>query len=118
MSVVITLDPDAAEPPFEQIRAAFAHRIESGGLAPGARRPAARRPAHDLSGAPDPVARARRALAEAGLLETRGRAGSFVPGAGVDREARAAAAAYVDRVRALGLDPAEAVRLVRRALEQ
>jgi DNA-binding transcriptional regulator YhcF (GntR family) len=117
MSVVITVDPHAAEPPFEQIRASFERRIASGELAAGVRIPTVRRLADDLGVAANTVARAYRELEQAGLIETRGRAGSFVAGAGVDREARAAAAAYAERVRALGLDPDEAVRLVRQALQ-
>jgi DNA-binding transcriptional regulator YhcF (GntR family) len=114
---VITLDPQAAEPPFEQIRDRFAEQIESGTLAAGVRLPTVRRLAGDLGVAANTVARAYRELEQAGLIETRGRAGSFVAGAGVEREARAAAAAYAERMRALGIDPEEALRLVRRALD-
>ncbi|MDH2415837.1 GntR family transcriptional regulator [Nocardioides sp. CER19] len=114
---MITVDPLGTEPPFEQIRASYAQRIETGELAAGVRLPTVRRLADDLGVAANTVARAYRELEQAGLIETRGRAGSFVAGAGVDREARAAAAAYAERVRALGLDTEEAVRLVRRALQ-
>lgn len=114
---MITLDPHAAEPPFEQIRERFAEQIEDGRLAAGTRLPTVRRLAEDLGVAANTVARAYRELEQARLIETRGRAGSFVAGAGVEREARAAAAAYAERVRGLGLTAAEAVRLVRQALE-
>ena len=50
------------------------------------------------------------------MVETRGRAGSFVAGAGVESQARAAAAAYVDRAR-LGLGREEALTLVARLLD-
>ena len=49
------------------------------------------------------------------MIETRGRAGSVVTGGGVDRAAREAAHAYAERLRALGLDEAAGVRLLRRA---
>lgn len=117
MSVVITLDPGAAEPPYEQIRATLARRIESGELAAGAKLPTVRSLAVDLGVAANTVARAYRELEQAGLIQTRGRGGSFVAGAGVEQEARAAAAAYAERVRALGLTADEALGLVRRALD-
>jgi DNA-binding transcriptional regulator YhcF (GntR family) len=117
MSLVITLDPQSPEPPFQQVRAAFERRIESGELTAGARLPTVRRLADDLGLAANTVARAYRELEQAGLIETRGRAGSFVSGAGVERDARAAAAAYAERVRSLGIDADEAIRLVRRALQ-
>lgn len=115
---VITVDPHASEPPFEQIRAQFAARIESGDLAAGAKLPTVRRLADDLGVAANTVARAYRELEQAALIETRGRAGSFVAGAGVERAARAAAASYADRMRALGIGASEALELARRALEQ
>ena len=114
---MITIDPNAPEPPFEQVRDRFAEQIESGALRPGVRLPTVRGLADDLGIAPNTVARAYRELEHAGLIETRGRAGSFVAGAGVEREARAAAAAYVERVRALGFEDDEALRLVQRALD-
>ena len=113
---VITVDPQASQPPFEQIRARIAEQIADGTLAAGVRLPTVRHLAEDLDVAANTVARAYRELEQAGLIETRGRAGSFVAGAGVEREARAAAAAYAERVRALGLSADEAVELVRRAL--
>jgi DNA-binding transcriptional regulator YhcF (GntR family) len=114
---VITVDANAPEPPFEQIRARIAEQIESGALPAGERLPTVRRLADELGVAANTVARAYRELEQAHLIETRGRAGSFVAGAGVERAATAAAAAYAERVRALGVPAAEAIRLVRRALE-
>ena|SRR6478752_6470030 len=118
MSDVMTLDPHAPEPPYEQIRARIAGRIERGELAAGDRLPTVRHLADELGVATNTVARAYRELEQARLIETRGRAGSFVAGAGVEREGRAAAAAYAERIRALGLTVDEAVSLVRRALER
>lgn len=118
MSPVITLDPHAPEPPFEQIRAQVGAQIEDGTLEAGFRLPTVRHLAEELGVAVNTVARSYRELEQAGLIETRGRAGSFVSGAGVHREARAAAAAYAAKVQALGLEADEAVRLVRRALER
>ena len=55
-------------------------------------------------------------LEASGVIETRGRAGSFVTGDEVGRSAKEAAAAYAARARALGLAPDEALALVARAL--
>ena len=66
------------------------------------------------------MARAYRELEEAGLIETRGRAGSFVAAAGDQsrRRAQQAAAAYADLTRKLGLDDAEALAIIRAALDE
>lgn len=113
----LDVDPHAATAPFEQVVGAITARIEAGTLTPGTRLPPVRRLATDLALAANTVARAYRELEQRGLIETRGRGGSFVAGAGVDREARAAASAYADRIRALGLDATAALELVRRALD-
>lgn len=109
----ITIDHDSAEPPYEQVRSQIAAQVDRETLKAGDRLPPVRRLADELGLAANTVARAYRELETAGVLDTRGRAGSFVSGAGVDREARAAAAAYVERARALGLDDDRAVELVR-----
>lgn len=116
-SQVIVLDPSLDVPPFEQIRTQVVARVEREDLRPGDRLPTVRKLAEDLGLAANTVARAYRELEQAGVIETRGRAGSFVTGDNVGREAKAAALAYASRVRALGLSPAEAVTLVRRVLE-
>lgn len=113
---MIDVDPHGAVPPFEQIRSQLAGRVERGELRPGDRLPTVRRLAEDLGVAANTVARAYRELEASGLIETRGRAGSFVAGAGVEREAREAARHYVERVRALGLDDRAALDLVSRLL--
>lgn len=113
---MITIDVTAAEPPYEQVKAQITGQAASGALAAGTRLPPVRQLAEELGLAANTVAKAYRELEQAGVIETRGRAGSFVTGPGVDREARAAAAAYVARVSALGLTPAEALQHIQRAL--
>jgi DNA-binding transcriptional regulator YhcF (GntR family) len=115
---MITVDPAGSTPPYEQIRSQIVARVETQELLPGDRLPTVRRLASDLGVAANTVARAYRELEQAGVIETRGRAGSVVTGDGVEREAKAAAAAYVAQVRALGLDARESLALVRRVLEQ
>ena len=112
---MISVDPDAHESPYAQVREQIRAQVESGELAPGTRLPTVRRLADDLGLATNTVARAYRELEALGVIETRGRAGSVVTGGGVDRAAREAAHEYAAALRALGVDETEAVRLVRRA---
>ncbi len=110
---MIVLDGTSTTPPYEQIRSQIAARVETGALQPGDRLPTVRRLAEDLGLATNTVARAYRELEQGGVIETRGRAGSFVTGDQVTRKAKAAAAAYLAETRALGLSAAEALSLVR-----
>jgi DNA-binding transcriptional regulator YhcF (GntR family) len=112
---MITIDSNAPEPPYEQVREQVRAQVEAGELSPGTKLPTVRALAADLDLATNTVARAYRELEALGVIETRGRAGSVVTGGGVDRAAREAAHAYAERLRALGLDEAEGVRLLRRA---
>jgi DNA-binding transcriptional regulator YhcF (GntR family) len=118
--LVITLDPAASTPPFEQVRAQLAARIVSGDLIAGTRLPPVRRLADDLGLAANTVARAYRDLEAAGLVETHGRGGTIVSARG-DRareQLLAAARQYASLARDLAADPEEALGLVRTALEQ
>ncbi len=72
--------------------------------------------AASLDLAPNTVARAYKELEALGVVETRGRAGTFVAGRGVGSSLRAAASAYATTVRSLGLTDGEALDAVRRAL--
>jgi DNA-binding transcriptional regulator YhcF (GntR family) len=112
---MITVDPNAPEPPYEQVRERVRAQVQAGELAPGTKLPTVRALAADLGLATNTVARAYRELEALGVIETRGRAGSVVTGGGVDRAAREAAHAYAEQLRALGLDEADGVRLLRRA---
>jgi DNA-binding transcriptional regulator YhcF (GntR family) len=116
--VIIEIDTGSPVPPYEQVRSQLAAQIIDRRLAVGARLPTVRRLAADLGLAVNTVARSYRELEEAGLVETRGRAGTFVSAAGQhSREAaRAAAQQYARTVRAFGLDADEALRIVTAAL--
>jgi DNA-binding transcriptional regulator YhcF (GntR family) len=115
---MIVIDPSVAVAPYEQVRSQLVALVERGDLNPGDRLPTVRRLADDLGLATNTVARAYRELEQAGVIETRGRAGSFVTGNRVEGEAKAAAAAFVDRVRALGVPDASALALVQHALRK
>lgn len=115
---MIVIDPASPTPPFEQLRAGFVDEIASGELAAGHRLPTVRRLAEDLGIAPGTVARAYRELEASGLIETRGRNGTFVSfhGDPARQQAQRAAAAFAEQVRALRLDTDEALALVAAAL--
>lgn len=110
------VDASSGVPPFEQVREGIRGQVDSGRLAPGFRLPPVRALAESLGIAPNTVARAYKELEALGVVETRGRAGTFVAGAGVERSLREAASSYVASVRALGVSDAEALEAVRRAL--
>jgi DNA-binding transcriptional regulator YhcF (GntR family) len=115
---LITVDADAPTPPFEQVRTQLAARINDRSLAVGTRLPTVRGLAADLGLAANTVARAYRELEEAGLVETRGRAGTFVSAAGERSRAavQRAAGDYAARAHALGISPGEALAIVQAAL--
>lgn len=114
--MIIELDPSSKEPPYTQLKVAIARLIASGELAPGTQLPTIRQLAGDLDIAPNTVARAYRELESAGVVDTRGRAGTFVTGDDASRAAREAAAEFASRARALGLSHDDAVALVDHAL--
>jgi DNA-binding transcriptional regulator YhcF (GntR family) len=115
---MIVIDAASPVPPFEQLRAQLAKQIQDRTLVVGTRLPTVRRMAADLGLAVNTVGRAYRELEEAGLIETRGRNGSFVSAAGEQarERARRAAADYAAVVASVGIDAAEAVRIVQAAL--
>ncbi|WP_237728288.1 GntR family transcriptional regulator [Cellulomonas sp. APG4] len=116
--MLLQVDPASHVPPFEQVRAQIEALCERGELEPGHRLPTVRRLADDLGLAVNTVARAYRELEQAGVVETRGRHGTFVAmrGADVEREGRVAAVAFARRARELGLGAEQALVLVREAL--
>lgn len=110
------MDPDAAEPPFEQLRTQVASRAASGALAPGTRLPTVRALAAELRLSAGTVARAYRELEADGVVVTEGRRGTSVAmGAGAGGGADPAAERYAATARRAGLSLAEATRLLERA---
>ncbi|MEV6650685.1 GntR family transcriptional regulator [Streptomyces sp. NPDC051219] len=118
MTLKISIDPAVGTAPYEQLRAQIAGQARSGRLPVGYKLPTVRGLAEDLGLAANTVAKAYRALEADGVIETRGRNGTFVAAAGdaAEREAAAAAQAYAERVRRLGLDKAMALAAVEDAL--
>jgi len=117
--LLIKIDEQSPVPPYEQLRAQLAAQITDRTLPVGTRLPTIRQLAADLGLAANTVARAYRELEAAGLVETRGRAGSFVSAGGERARAEASAAArdYAATIRRLGLTRQEALRIVSAALD-
>ncbi|WP_330456923.1 GntR family transcriptional regulator [Streptomyces sp. NBC_00820] len=116
MSLKIQIDDSA--PPYEQVRTQISEQARSGVLPVGYRLPTVRGLAESLGLAVNTVAKAYRALEGDGVIETRGRHGTYVAAAGsaAEREASTAAQTYAERARRLGLTEAEALATVRDAL--
>ncbi|MBV6696172.1 GntR family transcriptional regulator [Kitasatospora aureofaciens] len=114
----LSVDPAAATPPYEQIRAQIAEQARSGELPTGLRLPTVRALAEELGLAAGTVARAYRELEADGVVETHGRRGTLIAAAGdtAHRLAAAAATEYAERVRRLGLPAADALAAVDTAL--
>jgi DNA-binding transcriptional regulator YhcF (GntR family) len=112
----VRVDPHAARPLFDQLRTQIIDGVRDGKLPPGTRLPTVRELAGKLSLAVNTVARAYRELETAGILETRGRFGTFVARADPADAAMATAAhAFVSAAQALGIDKGEALRYVEAA---
>jgi DNA-binding transcriptional regulator YhcF (GntR family) len=118
--VRIVLDPDSAVPPYEQIRAQVAEAAASGEAPIGMRLPTVRGLAEELGIAVNTVAKAYRELETAGVVETRGRAGTVIAAAGhaAHGEVAKSAAGYARRAKSLGLSEAEARVLMETALRE
>lgn len=112
---MVRLDPGSPLPPFQQVRDQIAAAIEDGSLLPAVRLPTVRKLAGDLGLAVNTVARSYRELEVAGLLETRGRHGTYVSrGPSPTRKLAAREARqFVRRMRALGIGDEETVAIIR-----
>jgi DNA-binding transcriptional regulator YhcF (GntR family) len=113
---IVSVDAASAEPPYEQVRRQLAEGAASGTLKPGHKLPTVRQLATDLGLAANTVAKAYRALETDGVVETRGRGGTFIASRRLgDAEALKAAEAYALVARRQGLSIDEAIRLVERS---
>jgi DNA-binding transcriptional regulator YhcF (GntR family) len=115
---MFVIDASSSIAPFEQLRSQLRDRVADGTLATGAKLPTVRALAAELGLAANTVARAYRELEADGIIETRGRNGTFVSAHGnpVEQAAQLAAAQFADRARQLGIAPGEALALVEAAL--
>jgi len=112
----VLVDQSAAKPLFDQLRTQIIDGIRDGKISPGVRLPTVRELAGQLGLAVNTVARAYRELESAGILETRGRFGTFVARVDPADAAMATAAhTFASTARALGIDKADALKYVETA---
>lgn len=113
-----SVDAGASRPLFDQLRTQIVDAVRDGRLTPGTRLPTVRELAGQMNLAVNTVARAYRELESAGVLETRGRFGTFVSRVDPADTAMATAAQnFVSTARALGVDKATALRYVESAFD-
>lgn len=115
----IHIDSDAGTPVFEQLRMQILELVRAGELIAGTKIPTVRGLAGELSIAPNTVAKTYRELEQQGVIETKGRSGSFIASGGDPSQDIAARAAteFVREVRSLGMADDEARKLIDAALK-
>jgi GntR family transcriptional regulator len=124
--LTIRLEGDTGIPRFEQLRAQLSVMVAVGRLEPGVRLPTVRHLAAQLELAPGTVARTYRELEDDGIVEGRGRLGTFVvdepPHSEPLRERRERIASAADRfvfeIRQLGADAPAAHTALLEALDR
>ena len=124
--MLLRVDPALPMPVYEQIRAQVARLAVSGQTVAGTRLPTIRQLASDLGLSKGTIERAYELLEADGVVESRGRAGTFVrprpaatPSAPPDlTDLHHAAEALAVIVRQLGVDEADAQQSLRQALDR
>ncbi len=115
--MILEIDPEAAVPPYEQLRQQVTALVLGGALTKGARLPAIRQLAKDLGLAGGTVARAYRELEADGVVSTHGRHGTVIAGpprsAAPPPELLDAARSYADRAAGTGASLDDALTAVR-----
>lgn len=113
----VRVDSASSTPLFDQLRTQIIGAVRDGKLAAGTRLPTVRELAAELGLAVNTVARSYRELETAGIVETRGRFGTFIARVDPADAAMAEAAnAYVEAARSLGISRDDAIRYVESAL--
>lgn len=114
--VLLALDPTSAEPPFRQLKAQIAEAVRRGALTTGTRLPAVRKLAEEVGISTATAAKVYRELEESGVLEGRGRSGTFVSAADLPSEVLARAAEeFAERAAGAGFSVDDGVTAVRNA---
>lgn len=114
--MTLAVDPASAEPPFRQLKGQIVEGVRRGLLTAGTRMPAVRTLAEEVGVSTATAAKVYRELEESGVLEGRGRSGTFVsaadlPGAVLTR----AAEEFAERAAGAGFDVEDAADAVRNA---
>ncbi|MBT2266136.1 GntR family transcriptional regulator [Rhodococcus erythropolis] len=114
----IAIDHNSSTAPYDQLRQQIIEQVHGGGLIAGTKIPTVRALASELGLAANTVAKAYRALSDQGVIETRGKQGTFIASGAdpVQAQAEQAATAFAHNVRSLGYSDSEIVAMVESAL--
>ena len=122
MGLGLRIDSRDSVPIWKQIEDSLRRMVAAGTLAPGAAVPSVRDLAHDLGVNPATVSKAYQGLSDAGVLEVRRGAGTFVSGAPParlrgerTRDLKEAASRFVAVAATIGAEVDEALEHVRGA---
>ena len=116
--VILIVDPASSDPPFRQLKGQIVQAITRGKLTPGTRMPVVRKLAEEVGVSTATAAKVYRELEEAGVLEGRGRSGTFVSAADVaDAALTRAAEAFAAAAASAGFGGDDAVDAVRNAFK-
>lgn len=114
---VLSVDPASAEPPFRQLKSQIVEAVNCGRLTTGTRLPTVRTLAAEVGISTATAAKVYRELEEAGVLEGRGRSGTFVSAADLPGAVLARAAEeFAERAVGAGFGVEDAVAAVRNAV--
>ena len=120
-AAIFSVDTASPVSAYEQLIECVTNGIASGALETDDRIPPVRSLAAELGLAAGTVAKAYRTMEASGVIETRGRKGTFIAQSSDDRHAAAcsAAAEYLDRAAGqLHYSPEECLQIVQRMLDQ
>ncbi|WP_308936924.1 GntR family transcriptional regulator [Dietzia massiliensis] len=116
--VVLSVDPASSDPPFRQLKRQIVEAVSRGKLTAGTRMPAVRKLADEVGVSTATAAKVYRELEEAGVLEGRGRSGTFVSAADAAGAALARAAEeFTASAAGAGFGLEEALDAVRNAFK-
>lgn len=114
--VLLAVDPASADPPFRQLKAQILDAVQRGVLTSGTRLPTVRKLAEEVGVSTATAAKVYRELEESGVLEGRGRSGTFVAAADQSNAVLARAAEeFAERAAASGFTLDHALAAVRDA---
>ena len=116
--VTLAVDLASGEPPFRQLKSQILDAVQRDFLTPGTRLPTVRKLAGEVGISTTTAAKVYRELEEAGVLEGRGRSGTFVSAADLPSAVLARAAEeFAERAAAAGFEVEDSLAAVRNAFK-
>ena len=116
--VTLAVDLASGEPPFRQLKSQILDAVQRDFLTPGTRLPTVRKLAGEVGISTATAAKVYRELEEAGVLEGRGRSGTFVSAADLPSAVLARAAEeFAERAAGAGFEVEDSLAAVRNAFK-